>query len=53
MCIRIIKAFELLKLEKKDDERNQTASHPLIGSIYQEMRSLCSKSMLDKKVKLG
>ena len=53
LCIPIIKAFELIKLEKKDDERNQTASLPIIGSIYQEMRSLCSKSMLDKKAKLG
>jgi hypothetical protein len=51
--IPIIKAFELLKLENIDDECKVTASLHLIGSIYKEMRCLCSKSMLDLKIKLG
>ena len=53
LSIPIIKAFELFKLENEDDECKVTASLRLIGSIYKEMRCLCSKSMLDLKIKLG
>ncbi len=47
-----IQAFELLKLDNNNDFY-KTASLSLIGTVYKEMRSLCSRSMQDRTLKLG
>ncbi len=42
----------MLKLDE-DKNGGVTCSEPIIGKVYKNMRSICSKSVSDKKIKLG
>ena len=52
-CIQLplVSAIDLLKLE--EEKTGVTCSLPLIGSVYKNLRAICSKSMAEKKIKLG
>ena len=57
-CLQLplIKASELLKLEdldKFDKKINNVVSSPVIGSVYKNLRSLCSHSILQINIVLG
>jgi hypothetical protein len=48
----MVSAKDMLKLDE-DNNGGVNCSEPIIGTVYKYMRSICSKSISDKKIKLG